>query len=198
MAPPEAEESALPVAVSPPLTTHTTNVLLNRSGHDTATDYSRNDTTLEEEDDDKSISQSSISHSHSTSNQTTADHKDSSHSASQQLQVAQTETAAILRLRVLIFLALLISALTVCIIVYVVGRNAQESEYSKQYRAASKVVVDAFLDIMDSKMGAIANLGVTLVRAIYKNRGVSCLFVCVLVCLSVCVYVCVKDWTSVA
>jgi len=79
------------------------------------------------------------------------------------IQLAKKESETILRLRLLVFLVLLLASTAVSLVVYFITSDALEEELESQYQAAAKKVTDAFMDIADSKMSALASLGVAVI-----------------------------------
>jgi hypothetical protein len=80
----------------------------------------------------------------------------------QKLNLARKETAAVFRLRLLVFVVLLLAALGVSVIVYLITARAEQDEYRTQYEGIAKKVTESFLDIADSKLAAISAFGVAL------------------------------------
>lgn len=81
----------------------------------------------------------------------------------ERVDLADKETAAVFRLRLLVLLVLLVAAVIVTVIVYFITSTAQKDEYKTQYEGAAKKVLDSFLDIMDSKLGAVSSMGVAII-----------------------------------
>lgn len=51
----------------------------------------------------------------------------------------------------------------VSVIVFFIMANQESDEYTDEFSAASKKVIEAFLDIAETKIGAVSSLGVALV-----------------------------------
>lgn len=81
----------------------------------------------------------------------------------QKLNLAKNETAAVFKLRLLVFLVLFLASVAVSIIVYLVSASAEKDEYRSQYEGASKKVLESFLDIVDTKLGAVSAMGVAII-----------------------------------
>ena len=75
-------------------------------------------------------------------------------------ELARQETAAVLGLRLLVFLVLFLAAVAVSIIVFYVTSGAEVDESKTQYDGAAQKVLQAFSDIVNSKLGAVSSLGV--------------------------------------
>jgi len=85
------------------------------------------------------------------------------------LDVARKETAAIMRLRVMVFSVLILSALAVSIIIFKVTKTAQEEEFIKQYEGSAKLVMDTFTEILETKLGAVSSMGVAIIAHSLDN-----------------------------
>ena len=81
----------------------------------------------------------------------------------ERVNLADKETAAVFRLRLLVLLVLLLAAVVVTVIVYFITSTAQKDEYKNQYEGAAKKVLDSFMDIMESKLGAVSSMGVAII-----------------------------------
>ena len=77
--------------------------------------------------------------------------------------LAKNETQAVFRLRLLVFLVLFLASVAVSIIVYMVSVSAEKDEYHNQYRGASKKVLEVFIDIVETKLGAVSSMGVAII-----------------------------------
>ena len=82
--------------------------------------------------------------------------------SSGKLQFAKRETKAVLRLRLLVFDFLIVTSLAMSLIVYFWSTSAELAEYEAQYKVASGRVIDAFLDIANTKLASIAGVAVEL------------------------------------
>lgn len=65
------------------------------------------------------------------------------------------------RLRVLVFLVLLLAALVVSLVVYFITDKAQDSEMEAGFQGSALKVLDSFQEIVEQKVGAVASLAVT-------------------------------------
>ena len=78
----------------------------------------------------------------------------------QKTNLAKKETMAVFRLRLLVFLVLFLAAVAVSVIVYTLTANAEKDEYQNQYEGAAKKVLESFMDIVDSKLGAVTSIAI--------------------------------------
>jgi len=79
------------------------------------------------------------------------------------LQLAKKETEAVFKLRVVVFVVLFLASVTVSLVVYRITVQGRNSVYEAQYKAAAKKITQAFMDVADSKLGALASLGVAVI-----------------------------------
>jgi len=98
---------------------------------------------------------------------TSMQHDDELEEEEERVNLADKETTAVFRLRLLVLLALLLAAVAVSVIVYFITSNAEMDEYKNQYAGAEKKVLESFLDIMDSKVGAVSAMGVAIIGELY-------------------------------
>lgn len=78
-------------------------------------------------------------------------------------QIATKETEAVFRIRSIVFLVLVASAVAVCLTVFYISRSALEDEYRSQYDGATDRVIETFHDIVENKLGAVSSLGVAMI-----------------------------------
>jgi len=81
----------------------------------------------------------------------------------EKVQLSKKETEAVFRLRLLVFLILFLASIAVSLIVYFITAGAMDDQYDSGYAAAAEKVVEAFLDIAESKIGIMASLGVATI-----------------------------------
>jgi hypothetical protein len=81
----------------------------------------------------------------------------------EEVKLAKRETMAVFRLRLLVFIVLLLAAIAVSVIVYYITTGAEHEESKSQYEGASDKVLEAFIDIVDSKLAAVSSLGVAAI-----------------------------------
>lgn len=88
--------------------------------------------------------------------------KSSKSSDEHKLDLAKRETKAVFRLRLLVFLALMLACLAVSTIVYQITMRSEWNEYETQFEGAAEKVLETFLDVARGRLGIIASLAVTL------------------------------------
>jgi hypothetical protein len=81
----------------------------------------------------------------------------------EKIELANRESTIVFRLRLLVFLVLLIAAVAVSLIVYYITYGAEEEESKTQYESAAEKVLEAFNNIVDHKLAAVSSLGVALI-----------------------------------
>jgi len=81
----------------------------------------------------------------------------------QKLQLSKKETEVVFRLRLIVFLILFLASIAVSLIVYFITAGATDDEYESDYAAAAEKVIEAFTDVAESKIGALASLGVAMI-----------------------------------
>lgn len=99
------------------------------------------------------------------SNESTAssDHSAKHEAKANELDLAKTETAIVARLRFIVLLVLFVSAISVAFVVFHVTSEVENQAFESEFLAAAETLVDAFIDISESKLGAIASLGVAII-----------------------------------
>ena len=75
--------------------------------------------------------------------------------------LAKSETRYVLRLRILVFLALLLAALAVSLTVYFITSKAEQEQFTVAYDGYSQKLLESFDDIVAVRIGAVANLAAT-------------------------------------
>ena len=86
--------------------------------------------------------------------------------------LAQSETRYVLRLRILVFLALLLAALAVSLTVYFVTANSEQEQFMVGFEGNAQKLMDSFDEIVNVRIGAIANLAVTFTE-FARDRNVT-------------------------
>jgi hypothetical protein len=81
----------------------------------------------------------------------------------EKITLAKNETIAVVRLRLCVFFVLLMAAIAVSVIVYYTTSTAETKESESQYEGAAEKVIQAFLDIVDSKLATVSSVGVTAI-----------------------------------
>ena len=115
----------------------------------------KDDGSLGSHDSDASFADKSM---HSSTRTTTTDKS----SSEDEKLFAKKETQAVLRLRLLVFDFLIVATIAISLIVYFTTSGSERSEYETQYESAAKKVIEAFMDIAQTQMAAVAALSVTL------------------------------------
>lgn len=86
-----------------------------------------------------------------------------SEEASSDERLAKKETLAVFRLRLAVFVVLLLAAVAVSVIVYFIAATAESDEYKAQFEGAAKIIERTFIDIVESRLSAVSSLGVAIV-----------------------------------
>jgi hypothetical protein len=81
----------------------------------------------------------------------------------EKIQLANRETLIVFRLRLLVFLVLLLASIAVSVVVYYITNDAEEAEAKTQYDGAAERVIEAFIGIVDSKLATMSSLGVAAI-----------------------------------
>jgi hypothetical protein len=93
--------------------------------------------------------------------------KDSSASDAEETKreddLAKHETWQINRLRKIVIQILMSVTLGLCIAIYSVSSSAEHQQYLNQYEGAALLVLDAFDNIMTSRMGVVSSLAIALI-----------------------------------
>jgi hypothetical protein len=84
--------------------------------------------------------------------------------------LARNETIAVFRLRLLVFMILLMAAVAVSLIVFFITSGAENKESESQYEGAAEKVLDAFIDIVESKLASMASIGVAAIAHGIDNK----------------------------
>jgi len=88
---------------------------------------------------------------------------DKNDNGEQKLQLATKETQAVFRLRLIVLFVLLIASLAVSLIVYNITSNSLEKQTSSDFDGAAKKVTETFLEIAETKIGALASFAVAVI-----------------------------------
>jgi hypothetical protein len=80
-----------------------------------------------------------------------------------QEDLSKNETRGVFRLRVLVILVILSAAAVVSVVVYVSTKQGELDTFESQYEGASTKVLEAFEDIVLSKLGAASSLAVATI-----------------------------------
>lgn len=79
------------------------------------------------------------------------------------IELAKRETVFVNRLRTLVFLVLLLAAISVSVLVFYITTNAEKQESDNQFEAAAEKILGEFHDGIKLKLGAAASLSVAAV-----------------------------------
>jgi hypothetical protein len=107
-------------------------------------------------DDDSSV----VSVSSATGSRATGTDTDN---GSEKDQLSRKESRDVFLLRVVVILVMLLAATAVSVIVYVITRNSETTEFETQFGGAAEQVLDAFEAIVGEKMGAISALALAAI-----------------------------------
>jgi hypothetical protein len=91
----------------------------------------------------------------STTGSEADNHNDSS------IDFATSEKKTVFCLRLLVFLALLLSSVGVCLVVFFLTSGSQNEEFLAQYDGSATKVIDSFQEIVGQKLSAVGSLSVT-------------------------------------
>ena len=89
--------------------------------------------------------------------------KGDSSTSQEKMELAKKETRVVLGLRVLVFVVLILAAIAVSLIVFFITSNSEEDEYKTQYEGAAKQLMDAFLEVVETRLPAVSSLGVAII-----------------------------------
>lgn len=79
------------------------------------------------------------------------------------VELAKRETIIVTRLRILVFLVLLLAAISVSLVVYYITTQAENQESDNQYETAADKVLEQFVEGAKIRLGAVASLAVAVV-----------------------------------
>jgi len=115
------------------------------------------------DEDSSSVSSSTNIDNYETGTSTSTQEVNEQPDEKEKVQLSKKETEAVFRLRLLVFLILFLASIAVSLIVYFITAGAMDDQYESGYAAAAEKVVEAFLDIAESKIGIMASLGVATI-----------------------------------
>ena len=122
-----------------------------------ANDYERD---FEDEEND--------GHSVALSNPTVLDDDDSNLVGTKSLEqeerktLARRETQAVGYTRILVYLVVLITAISVSLVVYFYTKRDQQEDFETQFAAYAAKVAESFYDAVERKVGAVATFSTTI------------------------------------
>lgn len=79
------------------------------------------------------------------------------------LDLTNKETTLVFRLRLLVFVILLLAAVGVSILVYFIIYKSETKEYKSQWDGTATKILESFLDIAETKFEAVSSLGVAII-----------------------------------
>jgi hypothetical protein len=78
-------------------------------------------------------------------------------------RLGQAETDVVFRLRLLVFLVMLLAAVAVSVTIYLITSKAEEEEFESQFDGASSKIVETFQNVVQQKVAAISSLAVAII-----------------------------------
>jgi hypothetical protein len=78
-------------------------------------------------------------------------------------RLGQAETNAVFRLRLLVFLAMLLAAIAVSVTIYIITSKAEQHEFESQFDGAASKVLETFDSVVQQKISAISSLAVAII-----------------------------------
>jgi hypothetical protein len=78
-------------------------------------------------------------------------------------RLGQAETNAVFRLRLLVFLVMLLAAIAVSVTIYFITSGAEQDEFESQFDGAASKVLETFNNVVEQKVAAISSLAVAII-----------------------------------
>jgi len=78
-------------------------------------------------------------------------------------RLGQAETNAVFRLRLLVFLVMLLAAIVVSVTIYLITSGAEQDEFESQFDGAASKIVETFQNVVHQKVAAISSLAVAII-----------------------------------
>jgi hypothetical protein len=78
-------------------------------------------------------------------------------------RLGQAETNAVFRLRLVVFLVMLLAAFAVSVSIYLITSKAEEEEFESQFDGAASKIVETFQNVVQQKVAAISSLAVAII-----------------------------------
>lgn len=125
----------------------------------TTLEQARNDDSNKDEE-DQSLVQSASDYPSTHGGESGVSSEDQTSAKKIAEQLSHEESRKVLRLRIMVIGALILSALFISSIVFKITTSGEVDEFTTQYEGAADKVIDAFGDIMN-RMGSVAGLGVS-------------------------------------
>jgi hypothetical protein len=86
-------------------------------------------------------------------------------------RLGQDETNAVFRLRLLVFLVMLLAAIVVSVTIYIITSGAEQDEFEAQFDGAASQVLETFDNVVQQKISAISSLAVAIIaHGVDHNR----------------------------
>jgi hypothetical protein len=83
--------------------------------------------------------------------------------ASNKERLGQAETNAVFRHRLVVFLVMLLTAITVSVTIYIITSGAEQEEFESQFDGAASKVLETFNNVVEQKVAAISSLAVAII-----------------------------------
>jgi hypothetical protein len=96
-----------------------------------------------------------------SSNKSTSSDSGTVHTNKERL--GQAETNAVFRLRLLVFLVMLLAAIAVSFTIYIITSKAEQDEFESQFDGAASKVLETFDNVVQQKVSAISSLAVAII-----------------------------------
>jgi hypothetical protein len=78
-------------------------------------------------------------------------------------RLGQAETNAVFRLRLLVFLVMLLAAVAVSLTIYIITSEAEQDEFESQFDGVASKVLETFNNVVQQKVSAISSLAVAII-----------------------------------
>jgi hypothetical protein len=82
---------------------------------------------------------------------------------SEKERLGQAETKAVFRLRLVVFLVMLLAAVAVSVTIYIITSRAEAEEFESQFDGAASKIAETFQDVVHQKVAAISSLAVAII-----------------------------------
>jgi hypothetical protein len=96
-----------------------------------------------------------------TGSKTSSDSDSAVHTIKERL--GQAETNAVFRLRLLVFLVMMLAAFTISVTIYLITSGAEQDEFESQFDGAANKVLETFNNVVEEKVAAISSLAVAII-----------------------------------
>ena len=78
-------------------------------------------------------------------------------------RLGQAETNAVFRLRLLVFLVMLLAAFAVSVTIYLITSGAEQDDFESQFDGAASKVLETFHNVVQQRVAAISSLAVAII-----------------------------------